>query len=205
MAKSSILDSDSRLSTAMGTAWELIRLNLLVLLCSVPLVTIGAAVTAMHYVLLKLVRKEDSYLTRDFFHAFRSDFGQATLLWLIKLAFVIPLGIQLMMLDMGQESGFPRALSYAGLVAGFAVLVLLAFTFPLQSHFRNSLAGTLGNSLRLGLAKFPRAFVLAFIWALPAFFLLHVLAVFPLLLLLGISLPGYICCRLYEPVLKELE
>ena len=206
-ARKSILDHESRLSIAMGTAWELIKLNLLVLVCSLPVVTAGAAVTAMHYVLLKIVRREDSYMAKDFFRSFRQNFRQATVLWLIKLAFYVPFGIQVLFVrsEEGAGAGLPKGMFYPVLIAGFAVVILLAFVFPLQSHFENGIAGTLGNSFRLALARFPRAFVLAFIWVVPGFLLLHILAVFPLVLLLGISLPGYVCCRLYEPVFKELE
>ena len=203
--KKSFLDSESRVSAVMGTAWQLIGLNILVLVCCLPVITAGDAVTAMHYVLLKIVRKEDAYLVRDFFHSFKENIGQAVILWLIKLAFLIPLGIQVMLLRSGEKLWWPGWVSWLVLIAGFMLLVLLAFVFPLQSHFTNTVSGTLENSFRLGLAGFPRAFVMAFIWVLPLYLLLHVLAVFPLVLLLGFSLPGYICCRLYEPVFKRLE
>ena len=203
--KRSILDSESRLSAVMGTAWQLIGLNILVMICSLPVITAGAAFTAMHYVLLKIVRKEDSYIVKDYFHSFTQNIGQAVVLWLIKLAFLIPLGIQVMLLRSGEALWWPGWVSYLVLIAGFIVLVLFAFVFPLQSHFTNTVPGTLENSLRLGLAGFPRAFVMAFIWILPLFLLLRVLAAFPLVLLLGFSLPGYICCRLYEPAEGEKE
>ena len=199
------MDSESRLSQVMGTAWQLIGLNVLVLVCCLPVITAGDAFTAMHYVLLKLVRKEESYLAKDYFHSFTSNFKQATVLWLVKLAFLLPLGLQLGLALSGEETVLPGAAHWMVFIAGFAVTVLLAFVFPLQSHFANTVPAVLGNSMRLGLAKFPRAFVMAFIWVLPVFLLLHVLALFPLVLLLGISLPGYLCCRLYEPVFAELE
>ena len=203
--RKSILDSESRVSAAMGTAWQLIGLNALVLLCCLPVLTAGDAFTAMHYVLLKIVRKEESYIARDFFHSFSRNFKQATILWLVKLAFLLPLVLQLGLALTGEETILPGMMNRAVFIAGFAVLVLLAFVFPLLSHFTNTVSGILGNSMRLGLAEFPRAFVMAFIWIVPLFLLLHVLALFPLVLLLGISLPGYICCRLYEPVFRKLE
>ena len=205
MAGRSILDSESRLSQAMGTAWQLICLNFLVIICSLPVVTIGPAFTAMHHVLLKLVRKEESYLTKEYFRSFRQNLGQAVLLWLIKLAFIIPLGMQLMLLTEGESLGLPAAVSWAALAAGFAASMLMAFVFPLQSHFQNTVSGTLFNSFRLGMAVFPRTFVMTFIWILPVLILVHVPALFPVVLMLGVSLPGYICCRLYEPVFKKME
>ena len=121
----------------------------------------------------------------------------------------------------GQEHGFspgtvPVALAAglagalaagfaAAFAAGFAAAMLMAFVFPLQSHFQNTVSGTLFNSFRLGMAVFPRTFVMTFIWILPVLILVHVPALFPAVLMLGVSLPGYICCRLYEPVFKKME
>ena len=58
-------------------------LNLLWFVCSLPVVTIGAATTALYYTSLKVIRGEESSLTQQFFHSFRENFKQATVLWLI--------------------------------------------------------------------------------------------------------------------------
>ena len=66
---------------------ELMWLNFLVFLCSIPVLTIGAATSAMHHVLIQIYRDEEQKITRTFFSAFKKNFGQATLVWLIYLAF----------------------------------------------------------------------------------------------------------------------
>ena len=202
--RKSIFSQESRVSVVMRTLWDLMKLNLLTLLCSLPLLTVGAAFTAMHAVLISLVRGEEAYIARDYFSALRENLGGATVLWLVKLAFVLPMGAQLLLLEEGERM-MPTPVTWLVFIAGFAVLLLLAFALPLQAHFRNTILGTLENSCRLGIARFPRALVLALIWVLPVLLLLHVYALFPLVLFLGISLPGYLCCRLYEPVFRELD
>ena len=201
--KQSFLHHESRFSMALSTVWDLMKLNLLTLVCSLPVITIGASFTAMHQVMIKLVRKEESYVSRDYFHALKENFLSATLLWLLKLAFLIPLFFQLISLDQ-ELAVWPKPLSYVVLTSGFAILILLAFVFPLQAYFKNTLLGTIGNSFRLGIAKLPRAVVMAFIWILPVMVLVHLWLLFPVVLFLGISLPGYLCCRLYEPVFRNL-
>ena len=61
-------------------------LNILWLVCSLPIVTIGASTTALFYVTLKMAEDRDDGLTRMFFKAFRENFKPATKLWLILLA-----------------------------------------------------------------------------------------------------------------------
>ena len=67
----------------MGKVADLVILNLLALICSIPIVTIGASWTAMYYVTIKIVRKEEGYIIRDFFRSFKENFKQATIIWLL--------------------------------------------------------------------------------------------------------------------------
>ena len=64
-------------------------LNILWLVCSLPIVTIGASTTALFYVTLKMAEDRDDGLTRMFFKAFRENFKPATKLWLILLAVAV--------------------------------------------------------------------------------------------------------------------
>ncbi len=73
-----IFNMDNKFFTFMGKAADLILLNIIFLICCLPVVTIGASVTAMYYVTLKMVRNEESYISRSFFQSFRQNFRQAT-------------------------------------------------------------------------------------------------------------------------------
>ena len=77
----SIFNLDSPIMSFLSRVGDLVWLNLLTLLCCIPVVTAGAAFTALHYVSIKMVRNEEGYLTRNYFKSFRQNFIQATLLW----------------------------------------------------------------------------------------------------------------------------
>ena len=62
-----IFNMDNKFFTFMGRVADLIILNLLFLLCCIPIVTIGPAITAMYYVTMKMVRNEEAYIARSFF------------------------------------------------------------------------------------------------------------------------------------------
>lgn len=68
-----------RLMSALG---DILILNLLWVLCCIPLVTTGASTTALFTVARKLAAGEDSQITKDFFRAFRRNWKTATLMWL---------------------------------------------------------------------------------------------------------------------------
>ena len=78
-------DLDSSLMQGLNKVADLMFLNLLTLLCCVPVVTAGASFTALHYVALKIVRNEECYIARDFFKSFRRNLRQGTIIWLLML------------------------------------------------------------------------------------------------------------------------
>lgn len=79
----------------IGKFGDLIVLNILWIITSIPIVTIGASTTAMYYVTLKLVRDEDGYTIRSYFRSFKENFKQATVIWLIMLVVGFLLGFDL--------------------------------------------------------------------------------------------------------------
>ena len=70
----------------IGKLGDLIILNVLWIVCSIPIFTIGASTTAVYYVTLKMVRDEEDSTIKSFFRSFKSNFKQATAIWLILLA-----------------------------------------------------------------------------------------------------------------------
>ena len=81
-------DLDSPLMSALNKLADLIILNILVIICSLPVFTIGASMTALHYVVLKMVRNEEGYIIKSFFKSFKQNFRQATIIWLILLVLI---------------------------------------------------------------------------------------------------------------------
>ena len=82
------LELDSPLMQALNKLGDLMWLNVLTLICCIPIVTIGPSLTAMHYIALKIARNEEGYITRDFFKSFRANLRQGIIIGLI-LIFVL--------------------------------------------------------------------------------------------------------------------
>ena len=72
---SKLFDQNNMFFAIMGVLFDLIILNVLTLLCCIPIVTAGAAFTAMHSVLWRMVRHEETYVARQFFESFKRIFS----------------------------------------------------------------------------------------------------------------------------------
>ena len=80
---------DSPVMRFLSRLCDLIILNLLCIVCCIPIITAGASITALFSVTLKMVKGEESYIAKGFFKGFKDNFKQATIIWLIVAAFGI--------------------------------------------------------------------------------------------------------------------
>lgn len=184
---------------------ELFVLNMVTLLCCLPIVTIGASLTAMHTILQKMVRKEEGYIVRPFFKAFKENFGQATKVWCIFLVILAPALIEIMAY-LYNPKVLPKFIVVTAAVVSLFILMFAVYAFPFMAHFDSTVHKTLQMSMMLAAARFPRTCVMVFLTVLPFVLIPAVGMIFiPLIFLYGLSLPGYICARIYDHVLRELE
>lgn len=163
-----LMDMNSPLMQFLSRVGDMILLNLLTLLFSIPLFTVGAAITALHVALEKL-RKDEGTLFRNFFNAFKSNFLQATGLWLILVLFGAIAAFGILSYTFGYR---PEGMNVsAPLIICLIFFVLWLFTiswaFPLQAKFSNTIFGTLKNALICSIAFIPRTLVIVIINILP--------------------------------------
>lgn len=149
-----LFDADSGLMRGLSRLTDLVLLNLLFILTSIPIITIGASTSALYSVFFRWHRQEESGYVKAYFHAFARDFKEATVLW---LAFVVFFGIGLF--DIWFFTQQPEPLGYISLLFCFLsamVLFVYGYAIVLVSLFANSFAGTLKNALLMSVAYFPR-------------------------------------------------
>ncbi len=187
---------------------DMMILNLLVLVLCIPVVTAGAALSSMYYVELKWVRKEEGYVVKPFFQQFRNNFLQATAEWLLMLAVAAVLAVDFWMFYQAPDS-FPKLLKYLVVVVSVTLYFFCQWVFPLQSHFINKVKTTLKNAMLIAIAHFPRTLGIGLVWlASAALLVISMMAIpmlFPIMLLFGFTVPGYVTCILISKPFSRFE
>ncbi len=146
------LSYDSKFSQWMLRFCYCCWLNLLWVVCSIPIVTVGASTTALYYVTLKLARDEEDNVTAMFFRSFRENFRQATVLWLIMLAVGVFLGadayvlVHLRRTAAGSAAILWTVLLAVVIAAAVFYVITLLYLFPLVASVRNTNGAMLKNS-----------------------------------------------------------
>lgn len=150
----------------IGRIVDFIILNLLWLVCSIPIITIGASTTALYTVTLKLVKNEEGYIVRGFLKAFKENLKQSTVIWLIFLLADIILIVDLsaMRLMSGNIASFFRILL---LIMGCMLLSAMIYAFGLQARFVNTVKNTVKNAVILVFAKLPYTVLLIVVTIVP--------------------------------------
>lgn len=199
----SFFDLDSPMMRLLNRVVDIIILNALALICCIPIVTIGASITALHYVTLKMARNEEGYIFRSFFKSFRQNFKQATAIWLIFLVLFAVLFVDFWFLK-EQAGTFYLVLKGILLVATALMVFTLSFVFPVLSKFENTVVRTIKNAFFISVLLLPRTLVIIALDILP-FVMLYSAKAAPFALLFGFSVPALVAGYLYNKFFAKLE
>lgn len=153
---SKLFRMDSPLMRFLTKIADLMVLNILFCVTSIPLITIGASWTALYSVTLKMVRDEEGSVSRSYFRSFRQNFRQATLLWLGVLVVLALLVLDIRVLN-GMAGGTAPGLLRVGVeILALLGIMVLQYLFPSLARFEASLADTLKNACMMALAHLPK-------------------------------------------------
>ena len=185
----------------LSVAADLLALNMLTLLCCLPVVTAGAAMTALHDVLQEIAAHTETYPVRMFFQAFKENFKKSIPLGLIFIG-----GAIVVILNYLAASVTMPPFRFLSAAVGLLLLAIGNYAFGLWARFENTLTGTLKNAVKLAIGWFPRTLGMVVFETALYVFCIHFYAVgIPILFLFGLSLPCYVCVTLYRPVFEQLE
>lgn len=147
---------DNVIVRALTRLFDLILLNVLWLLCSLPVVTLGASTTALYSVTLKMAGKEEGYIAKDFFTAFKQNLKKGTIIWLGLLTAGIVIGLDFVVLQEFQGLIGNIITVFLG-IAVVLYIIELVFIFPVLARFENTVRNTFVNGLLIPVSRLPYA------------------------------------------------
>lgn len=187
---------------AIGRIIDIIWLNILWFITSIPLITIGASTTALYYVSMKMIRNEEGYVSSDFFRSFKENFRQSTIIWLLCV-----LAAVILLCDWqywSSKSGmFFFAMKIVTIIISVVFLFTLSYIFPVQARFENTIKANLKNAFLLSLRHLPTTVFVLFIAALIAVGAYFVPLILLLYLFLGVSGTAYTQSALFNHIFNK--
>lgn len=200
-----LLAPDSKLMIFLGIVKDLMVLGLIFLVSALPVVTFGAALTALQYTALKMARGEESGICRDYFRSFRLNLRQSTAIWTVYLVF-LGLAAWSIFVYFANPGEFPVWVFIVLLVVVFFLLMLVVCTFAIQSKFDNPIRKTIRNGLMMTFSNLFRSMLMLVLYLAPALLGAYFYEILPLTLIFGFSVPAYVSARwLYGKRFLEME
>ena len=154
----------------LGKLVDCVWVSILWFICCIPIFTIGASSTALYYTVHKSIRGNRGYTTRTFFGAFKDNFKQATLSYLVWLVITLVLFsdayVTYQVLKTGSATG---AFFYFFLIMIGVCIMWGCYLFSYIARFENSVKQSLKNAILLMIRHLPWSFLLLLIVLLSAF------------------------------------
>ncbi|MCI9231999.1 MAG: YesL family protein [Lachnospiraceae bacterium] len=178
----------------------MLYVGILWFLCSLPILTMGAATAALYEVLFQAVKDQEGYIARRFFQAFRGNLKQGLQLGIPLVLAQVVFAFDFFYYSLFWGEGYQvQTIVFA--VLSLLVLTVFPFVFAAMAKFGNTASGHFRMAVTIML-RCPgwTAAVLA-IQALTVF-LIWFFVYFPALFIMGIS--GYLEAVIFDHVFQGL-
>ena len=198
-----LFNYDNPIFQALTRIFDVVILNILWIICSIPIITAGAATTALYYSLLKINRETDSSITGMFFKAFRQNLKQGC-----ALTALFGISGLILYVDVQYSRALENSIGNILFVVFILTFVLwgmmVSYAFPLLAQFDNTIIGTLKNSFFMSIIHFWKTIIIVLLnasipvvfFVLPELFILGI----PVWLSFGIAGVGFINAKLFTKI-----
>lgn len=129
-----IFNSDSKLMKTLSKLFDIGYLSIVFIIFSIPIITIGASLTALYYTTVKVIRRDRGYVFQEFFRSFRMNFLNATVLWVIQLLLTALMIFNVSTVVEGND-GTANFMTGAYIVIGIIIYAISCYAYPVLSRF----------------------------------------------------------------------
>ena len=151
-----IFNYDSKFFAGMTKVSDTIIINILFVICSIPIVTIGASITALYSVSMKITRDEDIYAAKEFIKQFKQNFKQSTIIWIILLVIGLFIGLDFYLCSLMSDNTISMIFKFIFTIVSVVLAFILIYVFPLTARFENST-----NSIFMSIQHLPYTLVMS--------------------------------------------
>ena len=196
-----LFNLDSPVMVFLSKVANLMILNVLTIICCIPIFTAGAAITALYYVTIKMARGDDPYIIKGYFKSFKENFKQATIMLVVIAIIAVDWRVTLVMMT-GSSAKIMKTVLF---IVSFLLLLTGLYIFPVLSRFDNTVKNTFRNAFLISFMNLPKSVLIVIIHLIPVALLLVTIQALPFLFLLGIPAVAYFSSLLYVGIFKRFE
>lgn len=175
--------TDSKLYKFMIKLTDLVKLNFMWLIFSLPIVTLGISTVAAYTVALKMAEDREGYIARDFLKAFKANWKQGLAMSFITIISVWAVYLDFKIFSAAEENAYVFLI--IGIIAAYVLGFSLLYAYPLLARYENTVFNTLKNSFRISMKYFLRSLLLVLLVAFEIAVMLWSLETLILIVIVG--------------------
>lgn len=201
-----IFSMDSMLGRFLYWIADIFILNILWIIFSLPIFTIGASTTALYYSMMQRQRRDESYIHKNFIKAFKENFKQSTILWLIMILVALVLFADLrigLFFNINQNLLIGKIFIVVSVILMIPYLFVLLYIFPIQAKFENTIKDNLKNAILMAIGHLGYTLLLLMIVATFVVLTLFSRAFIGVEILLGVGLYAYLTSNVYITIFRK--
>ena len=177
-----LFNMDNGLFRGISKLVDCIWLSFIFIITCIPIFTVGASLTALYYTVQKSLKNDRGYIGSEYWHAFKTNFKQSTIAWLIVLIVGIVFSWDLRIMRALDAAGNPLGKVYVL----FGVLLALemiwaSYLFPYIARFENNLRSIMKNAALMAILNLPKTIII-FIYLVVTGVILYVMPIAILLM-----------------------
>ena len=158
-----LFEYDNKFFEVLGKITDIIILNLLCIISCLPIITIGASVTATYSVAMKMTKDEETYITKEFIRQFKENFKTSTIIWMIILVIGTVLVFDFYMSRLVLDEVMSKVLQFIFTMVSIVFVFTLTYVFPIIAKFENTIKNTMINSILISIQHLPKTIFMVFI------------------------------------------
>lgn len=191
---------NSPFAAAVNKLVQMIYVGILWFACSIPIITMGAATTALYEVLLKMEKNQEGYVGASFLRAFRKNLKSTVPVWIPLFIAEVVFGFNLFYYAVLGGGQFPIQ-CVVFLILLLMTMILSGYVFPVMARFENTTAGTFHMAAMLAMQN-PGWTVVILIVQILTIFVCWFFLYFPVMFIMGIT--GYFQAVIFNHIFDRL-
>ena len=192
----------------LSKVFDMLILNVFFIFSCVPLFTIGASLSALNSIALKLGRRGEPYIVKGFFKAFAANFKQSTIVWLLSVAVFLFFRYDYIIAASVGGTMF-RVIQLLLLMIILVFAAAFLYVFPIISHYICTTKQAVRNAFLMSIGHLPYTLIMFAYFALIGFLLTASTTTFGLVIAIsmicGFSVTAYMCCILFNRIFKKYD
>lgn len=155
-----IFSYDSKFFEKLGEVSNIIILNFIFIISCVPVVTIGVSITSLYYVAMKMVKKQEIYILKEYIKVFKENFKISTIVWFIMIMIGGILVVDVYLVTLVSNKLISNIVKLVFTMISILYIFTITYVFPIISKFDNSIKNTIINSILISIQNLPYTIII---------------------------------------------